>query len=120
VSEWAALELTAPFATTTPSLHIYVAEDDFAGALSGAIEGAGLREVDEGGRVTFWAADRRVLALASRHDDVPVASPPRIYADLAAFGARGQDTADHVRQQLIDPLHAQSPATAGERERAAG
>jgi Transcriptional regulator, AbiEi antitoxin, Type IV TA system len=105
VSGWAGLELAAPFATTTPSLHIYVADDDFAGPLSSAIEAAGLREVDEGGRVTFWSADARVLELATRRGDVPVASSPRLYADLSAFGARGQDAADHVREQLIDPLH---------------
>lgn len=116
VSGWAALELVAPFATTTPSLHIYVAENDFAGALSRAIQEADLREVDEGGRVTFWAADRRLLALATRHAGVRVVSPPRIYADLASFGARGQDAADHVRQQLIDPLHARPRQAAGQQE----
>ena len=54
VSGWAGLELAAPFATTTPSLHVYVADTDFASPLSDAIAEAGLREVDEGGRVTFW------------------------------------------------------------------
>ncbi len=105
VSGWAGLELVAPFATTTPSLHIYVVGNDFAGPLSSAIEDAGLREVDEGGRVTFWAADPRMLELATRFGEIPVASPPRLYADLTAFGARGQDAADHVKEQLIDPLH---------------
>ena len=62
MSGWAALELVAPFATTTPNLHIYVAEDDVAGTLS--------RAIDTG---------------------VPVASRPRIYADLASFAARGLD-----------------------------
>jgi hypothetical protein len=109
VSGWGGLELVAPFATTTPSLHIYVADSDFAGPLSSAIEAAGLREVDEGGRVTFWAADPRVLKFATRGDDVPVASPPRLYADLSSFGARGQDAADHVKEQLIDPLHHTTP-----------
>jgi hypothetical protein len=120
VSGWAALELAAPFATATPNLHIYVAEGDFAGTLSRAIEEAGLREVEEGGRVTFWAADPRVLALARRDTGVPVASPPRIYADLISFGARGLDAADHVKQQLIDPLHVQSRASVGDRQGADG
>lgn len=108
VSGWAGLELTAPFATTTPSLHIYIARADFAGPLSEAIEQANLHEVDEGGRVIFWTADHHVLGLASRRQEIPVVSPPRLYADLSSFGARGQDAADHVREQVIDPLHLSS------------
>jgi hypothetical protein len=111
LSGWAGLELAAPFTTTTPSLHVYVAEDDFAGSLSDAIDRAGLREVDDGGRVIFWAADPRALAFATRHHEIPVVSPPRLFADLTALGGRGQDTADHVKELLIDPLH---PPTASE------
>jgi hypothetical protein len=111
VSGWAGLELTAPFATTTPSLQIYVADTDFAGPLSSAIQAAGLIEVDEGGRVTFWMSDPRVLKLAARRTDVPTASSPRLYADLSSFGAQGQDAAEHVREQLIDPLHRSETAT---------
>jgi len=105
VSGWAGLELAAPFATTTPSLHIYVADTDFAAPLSDAIEEAGLREVDEGGRVTFWAADARIFAFSGRVKDVPVVSAPRLFADLSSFGGRGGDAADHVKAELIDPLH---------------
>ncbi|MGI8801438.1 MAG: type IV toxin-antitoxin system AbiEi family antitoxin [Solirubrobacteraceae bacterium] len=111
VSGWAGLELAAPFATTTPALHVYVADRDFAGRLSSAIEDAGLSEVDEGGRVTFWRADHRVFKLAGERDGLPVVSAPRLYADLSSFGARGQDAADHVRDELIDPLH---PASMGQ------
>lgn len=105
VSGWAGLELAAPFATTTPSLHIYIADTDFVSPLSDVIAEAGLREVDEGGRVTFWAADSRVLRLAQRTGDVPVVSAPRLFADLSSFGGRGGDAADHVKEELIDPLH---------------
>jgi hypothetical protein len=112
-SGWAGLELAAPFATVTPSLHIYVADEDFAGPLSAAIKAGGLREVGDGGRVTFWRTDRRTLDLASEHRGLPVVSAPRLYADLASFDARGQDAADHVKAELIDPLHvAASSATA--------
>ncbi len=104
-SGWAGLELAAPFATTTPSLHIYVADRDFAGPLSAAIEDGGLREVDEGGRVNFWRAEQRIFSLTGVHGGLPVASPPRLYADLSSLGARGQDAADHVKSELIDPLH---------------
>jgi hypothetical protein len=105
VSGWAGLELAAPFATTTPNLHIYVSDTDFATPLSDAIEEAGLREVDEGGRVTFWAADARIFAFSRQVEDVPVVSAPRLFADLSSFGGRGGDAADHVKSELIDPLH---------------
>ena len=105
ISGWAGLELIAPFATTTPSLHIYIADTDFAAPLSDAIEEAGLREVDEGGRVTFWAADARVFNCSQRVEGVPVVSAPRLFADLSSFGGRGGDAADHIKSELIDPLH---------------
>lgn len=105
VSGWAGLELAAPFATTTPNLHIYVADTAFAAPLSDVIEEAGLREVDEGGRVTFWAADARIFAFSQRIEDVPIVSAPRLFADLSSFGGRGGDAADHVKSELIDPLH---------------
>jgi hypothetical protein len=105
VSGWAGLELTAPFTTTVPSVHVYVADQDFAGPLTAAIGQAGLREVETGGRVVFWRAAPGVIDLAARHESVPVVSAPRLYADLSSFDARGQDAADHVKVLLIDPLH---------------
>jgi hypothetical protein len=105
VSGWTGLELAAPFATATPSLHIYIVDTDFAAPLSDAIEEAGLRRVDEGGRVTFWAADARIFAFSRQVEDVPVVSAPRLFADLSSFGGRGGDAADHVKAELIDPLH---------------
>lgn len=111
LSGWGALELIAPFTTTIPSLHIYVADGDFAGALTEAFTEAGLREVDEGGRVMFWSTDARTLAFAGDREGVPVASPPRVYADLTGFGARGLDAAAHLKDQAIDPLHGGSRVT---------
>lgn len=105
VSGWAGLELAIPFATTTPGLHVYVADTDFASPLSAVIEDAGLREVGEGGRVTFWAADARVLTRSWRVEGIPLVSAPRLFADLSSFGGRGGDAADHVKAELIDPLH---------------
>lgn len=105
ISGWAGLELVAPFVTMTPNLHIYVADTDFAAPLSDVIEEAGLREVDEGGRITFWAADARTFAFSRRVEKVPVVSAPRLFADLSSFGGRGGDAADHVKAELFDPLH---------------
>jgi hypothetical protein len=105
VSGWAGLELAAPFATTTPNLHIYIADTDFAAPLSEAMEEGGLREVDEGGRITFWAADARIFTCARRVEEIPIVSAPRLFADLSSFAGRGGDAADHVKAELIDPLH---------------
>lgn len=105
LSGWAGAEVRAPFMTAVPTLQIYVAEDQFAGPLSEAMETAGVREVEDGARVVFWAADERVLALADRDGGLPVVSPPRLYADLTALGGRGHDAAEHIKSELIDPLH---------------
>ena len=106
VSGWAGLELSAPYATGVPSLHIYVPSEDFVSRLSVAVKAAGLREVEDAGLVTFWAAERRILRLASTQRGIPVVSPPRLYADLDGLGARGHDAAAHVRRELIEPLRA--------------
>lgn len=101
LSGWAGLELTAPIMSAVPTIHIYVAEDDFAGALPAAIEKAGLREMSEGARVVFWRADPRILAMSTQSQGMPVISAPRLYGDLSSFGARGQDAADHVKRELM-------------------
>jgi hypothetical protein len=64
-------------------------------------------------RVTFWAADARNFAFSRQFEDVPVVSAPRLFADLSSFGGRGGDAADHVKAELVDPLH-QGGSTEGE------
>lgn len=103
---WPALELVASHMTSVPSLQVYVHEDDFAGPLTEAIEGAGLREVDEGGRVAFWIADDRLLRQAVRFKGPPVVAAPRLYADLEAMGSRGIDAAAHVKREFLTPIFA--------------
>jgi len=102
VSGWAGLEAAAPFVTTVPVLHIYVATDAFNdGRLNEAIVRAGLRKVNEGARVEFWPASNVALELAHDAAALPVASSPRLYADLRSLGGRGEEAAQHVRQELI-------------------
>lgn len=116
-SGWAGLELSAPYTTIVPSLQLYVSERNFGGALTNAIKRAGLRELDEGGLVTFWRTDPHVLGLAEVHFGIPVASPPRLYADLSTLGVRGQDAASHLKTQVLDAPHHGSRAHKG-RQRA--
>ena len=103
VTGWAAAELIAPYATTVPSLQIYVAEDDFTGALTEAMKVMQGREVDEGGRVEFRPASLRLFQLSARSSGLPVASPPRVFADLRSLGGRAEDVASHVRDEVIVP-----------------
>lgn len=60
-----------------------------------------IREVQSGGRIEFRSANERLLVLADRHDGVALASTPRVYADLLALGGRGQDAAQHLREEVI-------------------
>lgn len=103
LSGWAALEQEAPLMTAVPTLHVYVDGQGFARELTEAMNEAGLREVRDGARVIFWAADATTLALSRRDRGRPIVSAPRLYADLAALGARGIDAAAHVKEELVDP-----------------
>ncbi|MHB8060860.1 MAG: type IV toxin-antitoxin system AbiEi family antitoxin [Gaiellaceae bacterium] len=101
-SGWAGLELAAPFATSVPVLHIYVADTALLdGRLHEVMAELQLREVEEGARVEFLASERGPLSLASERNGLYVVSPPRLYADLRALGGRAEDAADHAREVLI-------------------
>jgi hypothetical protein len=102
---WAAAQEVAPFLTAVPTLQIHVHEDDFRGPLEEAMRGCGLREVDEGGRVQFFAAPPALLARSWARGRFPLASPPRIYVDLRRLGPRGVEAAEHLKEEAIDPLH---------------
>lgn len=49
--------------------------------------------------------DPRVISFAEPAGDLPVVSAPRLFADLSMFAGRGSEAADHVKEQLINPLH---------------
>jgi transcriptional regulator with XRE-family HTH domain len=102
---WAAAEELAPFVSTVPTLLIHVDENDFESDLSGTIEAAGLRAVAEGGRVVFSAVSPASLRRTTNPAGLPLASAPRVYADLLALGPRGIEAANHLREEVIDPMH---------------
>lgn len=102
LSGWAGLELAAPFVTTVPVIQVAVeAEALVDGRLRGAMRSLGLREVKEGARIEFFALSKFSLSLARKFHGLPVVSAPRLYADLRALGGRGEEAAEHVRQELI-------------------
>lgn len=101
-SGWAGLELAAPFATAVPVLQVYVEEAALIdGRVRELMAKLRLREVDEGARVEFRAAEPALLALAGKAHGLPVVSGVRLYADLRVLGGRGEEAAQHVREELI-------------------
>lgn len=104
VGGWAAAEELAPMASTVPSLQIYVHEEDFGEPLERVIRATGLTDVAEGGRVVFFPAHPSVLSLSQQRGKLPLASSPRVYADLLSFGGRGADAASHLKEEVLDPL----------------
>lgn len=113
---WGAAQEVAPFLTAVPTLQIHVHEEDFRGPLEEAMRGCGLREVNEGGRVQFFAAAPSLLARSWSRDRFPLAGTPRIYVDLKRLGPRGMEAAEHLKEEAIDPLHRRGQATRGPSE----
>lgn len=102
-SGWAGLQLTAPFVTSVPRLHLYVDAKQFHTALPLALGAAGLREVGEGARVEIWPArEAAFVGSADRRPGVRVVHGTRLYADLLALGDRGREAALHVREEVLD------------------
>lgn len=102
LTTWAGLELTAPFATTVPVLHIYLSKKRFDMEIDEVIRASGIRRVDEGARIEFWEADFPLLVQSGQPPaGVSVASTPRLYADLLALGGRGADAAQHLRETKL-------------------
>ena len=101
LTTWAGLELSAPFVTVVPVVHVYVSIERFVSELDGVLRSAGLREVEEGARVEFWEADFPLITQPGQPSQIPVASTPRLYADLLALGGRGADAAQHLRETRL-------------------
>ena len=101
VTGWAAAERLAPFATAVPSVQVYIDERALWGPLSQAMQEIPVREVDSGGRIEFRSADSHLLKLVARRNGIPLATAPRVFADLQALGGRGEDAAMHLREEVI-------------------
>lgn len=101
LTTWAGLQLITPFATATPALHVYVVPGRFARDLDEIMRQVGIREVEEGARIEFWEADFRLLTQAGKPHPLPVASTPRLYADLLGLRGRAADGAQHLRETVL-------------------
>jgi Transcriptional regulator, AbiEi antitoxin, Type IV TA system len=105
LSGWAAAQQISPYLTTVPTLQIYVQHTDAVDALEGAISESGLRDVEEGGRVQFFSTPANLFSRTWTREELPLASPPRIYSDLQRLGPRGVEAAEHLKEEVIDPIH---------------
>lgn len=101
LTTWAGLELTTPYATTVPTLHLYVAGMRFGTELREVMRNAGVREVEDGARVEFWRADFPLLTQRGEPSGIPVTSRPRLYADLLGLGGRATEAAEHYRSTAL-------------------
>lgn len=101
LTTWAGLQMITPYATTTPALHVYVQTKLFRSELDRLMREAEIREVDEGARIEFWEADFNLLTQPGKPHPLPVASTPRLYADLLRLGGRAADAAQHLRETVL-------------------
>lgn len=103
VSGWAGLQLAAPFLTSVPVLHVYVEASVFSSGLREALPRLGIRPVDDGARLVFWAARPAVFVSSARarSSSVRIVNPSRLYADLMTLGERGREAAEHARLELL-------------------
>lgn len=87
--------------TTVPVIHVYLSGERFAAKLDEIFDKAGLRDVEEGARIEFWKADFPLITQPGQPSQIPVASTPRLYADLLALKGRGADAAQHLRETKL-------------------
>ena len=94
-----AASVIAPYLTTVAAGEVYVDAMTAAG-LEWVAAGANLRPI-EGGRLTlrpFPTVTAKLMALEKK--GLRVAPWPRVYADLRLVGMRGEEAAEHLRDQF--------------------
>ncbi len=99
---WGAAELLAPYSATVPTLHLYIAEDSWFEAADAALALRGVRQVDQGARISLMPLVEQLQRLGEERFRWPVASTARVYADLLREGTRGQDAAEHLREVRLE------------------
>jgi hypothetical protein len=89
--------LLAPYLTAITVIELYVDADLFATPqrVEQLVEG---RIVDKGHRVEIRELPTPVSSRGPTIEDVHVALPARVYADLVATGGRSAEAANHLRE----------------------
>ena len=101
LSGWVAADLMAPLATAVNVVTVYLAPDFYDRQLRAFMQSAELREVEHGARIVFLRADRQLFSHPGVVDGLPVVGPVRLYGDLLRSGARGEESAEHLRDIRI-------------------
>jgi hypothetical protein len=95
----AAANLLAPFVTAIPIVDIWVTS---TAAPEEIHAGAKTDPVSQGHNVVFLQAkDETPLVFHRQVDEVTLANPFRVYADLQRDPRRGREQADHLRERVI-------------------
>jgi hypothetical protein len=97
---WVAVGRLAPYLTQLPVLHLRVDERYTSAQLAPSLRAAGVTLTEDAGRIEFWRTAADALRLAMPSPVGPIASWPRVYADLQRLGGRGHDAAEHLREVM--------------------
>jgi hypothetical protein len=92
-----ASELEAPYATSVPRVVCHIDAAQIEATVADLVARGAIRLVTTGARLVLRPAARATVGLA-RGDAPPVASVPRVYADLLREGPRAEDLAQHYRE----------------------
>jgi hypothetical protein len=75
-----------------------------------------LKPVQSSSNVTLIVPyDRGVFYDLKRYDEMPVVSPVQLYLDLISYKGRGEDAAQFLLEQVIEPLWLQKQDTEKEK-----
>ena len=91
--------LLAPYLSDITTLELYV-DADLMSDTSELASRLGGRLVDKGHRIEVRQLPTAISARGPSIDDIPVALPVRVYADLLARGGRSAEAAHHLRESL--------------------
>ena len=102
----------APY-TRYRGVYAYVEDGAKAATLQQAL---GLKQVTTGLNVTFLKPyDEGVFYGLIKYNEMPVVSPLQLYLDLKSYKGRGEDAAQFLFEQIIEPSWSQKQTTEKER-----
>lgn len=101
VSGWLGADAIAPFTTSVPDMVVYVPDDEFHDSVQRLTRDHEVSVVEQGGRIHLRSAPRFIFDVSRANEDLPLASPVRVYADLLRSGGRGIDAAERLREVAI-------------------
>lgn len=93
--------LVAPFTRGVTQSHAYVTAGETASQLAGALQ---MKAVDSGGNFCLLVPDDEDLLFGKQEiDGSSVVSDMQLYLDLASHPARGQENAEYLLEQRLQP-----------------